>query len=177
MRRAPCAGSTRLSSLASTSTREPGWMSVQCACQVCVVSARVWRGCREGGHARATSITSSVAAGERAGRTMRLEAALTLRYGRLRRTCPSCPSCPQCGICGKCGIYNARAEGVATRVLSFLGCTMHHAPRATRQLRFDATEWESPTIASVAEIAEYAESAENNSWGGRYNPASFFLGL
>ena len=39
---------------------------------------------------------------------------------------------------------------------------MHHAPRATRQLRFDATEWESPTIASVAEIAEYAESAENN---------------
>ena len=24
---------------------------------------------------------------------------------------------------------------------------MHHAPRATRQLRFDATEWESPTIA------------------------------
>ena len=43
---------------------------------------------------------------------------------------------------------------------------MHHAPRATRQLRFDATEWESPTIAQVAvffaEIAEYAESAENN---------------
>ena len=98
MRRAPCAGSTRLSSLASTSTREPGWMSVQCACQVCVVSARVWRGCREGGHARATSITSSVAAGERAGCTMRHEprgscALLTLRYGRLRRTCPSCPSC------------------------------------------------------------------------------------
>ena len=27
---------------------------------------------------------------------------------------------------------------------------MHHAPRATRQLRFDATEWESPTIAQVA---------------------------
>ena len=73
MRRAPCAGSTRLSSLASTSTREPGWMSVQCACQVCVVSARVWRGCREGGHARATSIASSVAAGERAGCTMHHE--------------------------------------------------------------------------------------------------------
>ncbi len=27
---------------------------------------------------------------------------------------------------------------------------MHHAPRATRQLRFDATEWESPTIAQIA---------------------------
>lgn len=42
---------------------------------------------------------------------------------------------------------------------------MHHAPRATRQLRFDATEWESPTIAQVAVLlfrfAEYAESAEN----------------
>ena len=58
---------------------------------------------------------------------------------------------------------------------------MHHAPRATRQLRFDATEWETPTIAQVAVLlfrfAEYAESAENNSWAGRYNPASFFLGL
>ena len=89
MRRAPCAGSTRLSSLASTSTREPGWMSVQCACQVCVVSARVWRGCREGGHARATSIASSVAAGERAGCTMRHEprgsCALTLQNGRVRQ--------------------------------------------------------------------------------------------
>ena len=43
---------------------------------------------------------------------------------------------------------------------------MHHAPRATRQLRFDATEWESPTIAQIAvyysAVAEYAESAENN---------------
>ena len=89
MRRAPCAGSTRLSSLASTSTREPGWMSVQCACQVCIVSARVWRGCREGGHARATSITSSVAAGERAGCTMHHEprgsCALTLQNGRVRQ--------------------------------------------------------------------------------------------
>ena len=27
---------------------------------------------------------------------------------------------------------------------------MHHAPRATRQLRFDATEWETPTIAQIA---------------------------
>ena len=126
MRRAPCAGSTRLSSLASTSTREPGWMSVQCACQVCVVSARVWRGCREGGHARATSIASSVpvAAGGGAGR-------------------------------------------------------MHHAPRATRQLRFDATEWESPTIAQIAvyysAVAEYAESAENNVRGRRALQSCFYL--
>ena len=112
MRRAPCAGSTRLSSLASTSTREPGWMSVQCACQVCVVSARVWRGCREGGHARATSIASSVAAGERAGCTMHHEprgsCALTLQNGRVRQL-PKLPFyysaflCGNCGICGKCG--------------------------------------------------------------------------
>ena len=58
---------------------------------------------------------------------------------------------------------------------------MHHAPRATRQLRFDATEWETPTIAQIAvyysAVAEYAESAEKNVRGGRYNPASFFLGL
>ena len=27
---------------------------------------------------------------------------------------------------------------------------MHHAPRATRQLRFEATEWETPTIAQIA---------------------------
>ena len=111
MRRAPCAGSTRLSSLASTSTREPGWMSVQCACQVCVVSARVWRGCREGGHARATSITSSVAAGERAGCTMRHEprgsCALTLQNGRVRQlpklpfTIP--PFFAEIAVCGKCG--------------------------------------------------------------------------
>lgn len=45
---------------------------------------------------------------------------------------------------------------------------MHHAPRATRQLRFDATEWETPTIAQIAvyySVAEYAESAENNVLG------------
>ena len=104
-------------------------MSVQCACQVCIVSARVWRGCREGGHARATSIASSVAAGERAGCTMHHEprgsCALTLQNGRVRQL-PKLPF----------------------------------------------------TIPPFfAEIAEYAESAENNSWAGRYNPASFFLGL
>ena len=130
MRRAPCAGSTRLSSLASTSTREPGWMSVQCACQVCVVSARVWRGCREGGHARATSIASSVAAGERAGCTMHHEprgsCALTLQNGRVRQL-PKLPFyysaflCGNCGICGKCGKQCAWAEGVTILLLSFLG--------------------------------------------------------
>ena len=61
---------------------------------------------------------------------------------------------------------------------------MHHAPRATRQLRFDATEWESPTIAQVAQVAvslfragfaEYAESAENNVRGRRALQSCFFL--
>lgn len=57
---------------------------------------------------------------------------------------------------------------------------MHHAPRATRQLRFDATEWESPTIAQIAvyysaEYAEYAEYAENNVRGRRALQSCFFL--
>jgi len=56
---------------------------------------------------------------------------------------------------------------------------MHHAPRATRQLRFDATEWETPTIAQVAVLlfrfAEYAESAENNVRGRRALQSCFFL--
>ena len=101
-------------------------MSVQCACQVCVVSARVWRGCREGGHARATSITSSVAAGERAGCTMHHEprgsCALTLQNGRVRQL----PKLP---------FY-------------------YSALRNMRKVR---------KTKSVG--------------GGRYNPASFFLGL
>ena len=69
-------------------------MSVQCACQVCVVSARVWRGCREGGHARATSITISVAAGERAGCTMRLEGSYAFD-ATLRETPTNLPKLPK----------------------------------------------------------------------------------
>ena len=71
-------------------------MSVQCACQVCVVSARVWRGCREGGHARATSITSSVAAGERAGCTMRHEPRGCCAFdATLRETPTNLPKLPK----------------------------------------------------------------------------------
>ena len=157
MRRAPCAGSTRLSSLASTSTREPGWMSVQCACQVCVVSARVWRGCREGGHARATSIASSVAAGERAGCTMRHEprgsCALTLQNGRVRQL-PKLPKLPfhysLCGICGKCGKQCAWAEGVTILLLSFLGFKIPRQQSPPTYLKVRAHNTVCPSVARIS---------------------------
>ena len=156
MRRAPCAGSTRLSSLASTSTREPGWMSVQCACQVCVVSARVWRGCREGGHARATSITSSVAAGERAGCTMRHEprgsCALTLQNGRVRQL-PKLPfTIPRCGICGKCGKQCAWNEGVTILLLSFLGFKIprQQSPPTYLKVAHNTERKKCPSVARVS---------------------------
>ena len=155
MRRAPCAGSTRLSSLASTSTREPGWMSVQCACQVCVVSARVWRGCREGGHARATSITSSVAAGERAGCTMRHEprgsCALTLRMGE-SDNCPNCRLLFRVAEYAESAENNVRGEGVTTLLLSFLGFKIprQQSPPTYLKVAHNTERKKCPSVARVS---------------------------